>query len=184
MEVEKAIIRALKNIGMPDDIIPILADRDGVEPRAPFLIIQTISTTKIGTPTRSITHKEGNVVETLYQLKEFDYAFTFHASTSGSTHDWVQYFSDGLTSDLLDWAFVREGLGIVHAGEVMYQPSPVQGENYKRAIINMTFRSEVSNDYVVNKFSGIGVSGIITNPEESGLGEISVDVDFNEKEKQ
>lgn len=183
MEVEKAIIRALKNIGMPSDIIPILADRDGVEPRAPFLIIQTISTTKIGTPTRGVTHKEGNVVETLYQLKEFDYALTFHASTSGDTHDWVQYFSDGLSSDLLDWAFVQEGLGIVHAGEVMYQPSPVQGVNYKRAILNITFRSEVSNEYVVNNFSGIGVSGSAIDPIAGKIGEINVDIDFNEKEK-
>ena len=92
MKIEKCIIQALKNVDMPQTILPILADRDGVEPKAPYLIIQIITTTSVGTPRKVVSHTEDNVVEAVFQLKEFDIALTLHTDTSGVELDWFEYF--------------------------------------------------------------------------------------------
>ena len=43
MLVEDQIVQALKYVDLPKDLIVIKGDRDGVEPKAPYLLIQTVS---------------------------------------------------------------------------------------------------------------------------------------------
>lgn len=159
MQFETAIINALKFIDMPPDIIPIFSDRDGVEPRAPYLLINIINTSNVGLPRKSVSHSLSNTVETIFQVKEIYVGLTFHASTIGNTHDWVQHFDTGLQSDMYDWAFTQQGLGLVESDGVMYQPQPISGKNYKNAIINLTFRSEIIDDYFVNGISRVSIVG-------------------------
>ena len=56
----------------------------------------------------------------------------------------------------------------------MYQSQPVDGRNYKRAILNMTQRAEVLNEYRVNSMKGVEVVGDMT----SATGEVVVDMLF------
>lgn len=164
---------------MPERVTCILADRDGVEPESPYLIIQIISTTNINLPRKTVVHEEGDVKESLFQTKEYDIALTFHALSTDEIHDWVQYFHEGLFSDSVDWAFTQQGIGIVSDGGLMYQSQPVNGTNYKRAILNITLRAEVLNQYTVNAMKGIEVVGDIVDSIAGKTGEILVDVDFN-----
>jgi len=163
MKFETAIINALKNINMPDNITPVLSDRDGVEPRAPYLLINVISTTNIGLPRKSVSHSLTDKVETIFQVKDVYISLTFHASAKDPTHDWVQHFDTGLQSDMYDWAFTQQGLGFVDSDGVMYQPQPIAGKNYKNAILNLTFRSEVVDDFFVNGISRVGIIGDLKN---------------------
>lgn len=164
---------------MPLDIKPILADRDGVEPKAPYLLIQIISTSNIGLPRITSTHSEGNITESIFQTKDFDIALTFHASTSGDTHDWVQYFHSGIFSDKVDWAFSQQGLGLVECDDIMYQSQPVDGKNYKRAIMNMVLRAEILNEYTVNEMNRIEMVGDLVDELAGKTGEVVVDIPFD-----
>lgn len=165
MKFESAIIQALKQIDMPSDIIPVLSDRGGVEPRAPYLLINIISTTNIGLPRKSVSHGLGAAVEMLFQVKDIHVSFTFHAETKSDTHDWVQHFSNGIYSDSYDWAFTQQGLGLVSADNIMYQPQPVDGKNYKRAIIDITFRSEILDEFKVNSLDKVVIDGTLSGTE-------------------
>lgn len=165
MVFENAIIQALKHIDMPSDITPILADRSGVEPAAPYLLISIISTTNIGLPRKSVSHGLGEAREYLFQVKDINVSFTFHAESKSSTHDWVQHFSNGIFSDSFDWAFSQQGLGIVGANDIIYQPQPVDGKNYKRAILDITFRSEILDDFKVYSLDKVVVDGALNGIE-------------------
>lgn len=178
MKIEKCIIQALKNVGMPQTILPILADRNGIEPKAPYLIIQIISTTSVGTPRKTVNHTEDNVVETSFQLKEFDIALTLHTDTSGVELDWFEDFHSGISSDMVDMSFSQQGIGILSEDGIMYQSSPVDGKNYKRAILNMTVSAEVTNEYRVNALKGVEVEGKETDTSGVSIGEVNVNVDF------
>ena len=178
MKIEKCIIQALKNIDMPSTILPILADRDGVEPKAPYLIIQIISTTSVGTPRKTVNHTEDNVVEAVFQLKEFDIALTLHTDTSGVELDWFEYFHSGIFSDMVDWSFSQQGTGILSADSIMYQSSPVDGKNYKRAILNMTVSAEVTNEYKVFAMNGVDIVGKGFDGYDETVGGVNVNVDF------
>lgn len=168
MLIESLVINALKGVGMPPDITPVLADRSGVEPAAPYLLINIISTTSIGLPTKSVSHKDGDVNENIFQVKDFLVSLTFHASTKGNTHDWIQMFHTGIFSDLVDHAFTQQGLGIVDCKDIMYQPSPVDGKNYKRAILDITLRAEVQDKFIVNNITGIEMKGFFTSEGVEG----------------
>lgn len=163
MVFENAIIQALKHIDMPVNIIPILSDRSGVEPPAPYLLINIISTTNIGLPRRTVSHGLGEAREYLFQVKDINVSFTFHAESKSDTHDWVQHFSNGLFSDSFDWAFSQQGLGIATSNDIMYQPQPVDGKNYKRAILDITFRSEILDDFKVYSLDKVVVDGVLNN---------------------
>lgn len=180
MRVEAAIINALKTVGMPKNITSILADRDGVEPKAPYLIIQIIDTENLNLPRKTLVHEDGNIKESLFQTKEYDVALTFHASSTGDTHDWVEYFHDGLFSDMVDWSFTQQGLGVVSDGGLMYQSQPVNGTNYKRAILSIKLRAETLNQYTVNAMQGVEVKGDNIDSIIGKTGEFVVDVNFNE----
>lgn len=176
MQIEKLIINALKGIGMPSKVTPILADRDGVEPEAPYLIIQMLDVVPACLPTRSISHSEGNVTEKVFQTKTFYTSLTFHASATDDLQDWIHRFQTGLMSDMYDWAFTQQGLGIVNMGNIMYQSYPVDNKNYKRAIIDIAFRAEIMEEFVVNAITGVQVIGKKYDPEYGEFGDITIDV--------
>ena len=182
MQVEAAIVQALKNIGMPsppNSIAVILSDRGGVEPNAPYLLINIISTTNIGLPTKSTQILNNNKVERVFQVKDFYVGFTFHAEAKSSTHDWVQRFHTSLMTDSVDWAFSQQGLGLVDSGDIMYQPQPVDGKNYKRANIDITFRAEVLDEFIVNDIARVNIEGSFNIDGYGTIGSVIVDKDVN-----
>ena len=177
MQVEAAIVQALKDIGMPsppNKITIILSDRSGVEPAAPYLLINIISTTNIGLPTKSTQILNNNKVERVFQVKDFYVSFTFHAEAKSSTHDWVQRFHTSLMTDSVDRAFSQQGLGLVDSGDIMYQPQPVDGKNYKRANIDITFRAEILDEFFVNDIRQVTVEGIFNTELQDNIADIII----------
>lgn len=163
MQIETSIIGALKLIGMPSNITPILSDRDGVTPKAPYLIINVMSSMKVGIPRKSISHRDGFKTESVFQVKDFIINFTLHAKANDPAHDWFSKFETGIDSDLFEYSFYRHGLGIVGASSVMYQPQPMDGSNYKRAILDVTFRSEVTDEYTIERLNGVEIEGDLSS---------------------
>lgn len=179
MQIETSIIGALKLIGLPPNITLVLSDRDGVTPKAPYLLIGVVSFHKIGIPRKSISHEDGNVVERVFQVKDFNISFTLHDKANSEYHDWFNWFDNGLTSDLIEWAFDQNGLGIVNSDGLMYQSQPMDGSNYKRAITNITFRAEVLEEYVVNGIRRVETEGLLTDAEYgSVVDKVLVDVQY------
>ena len=177
MQVEAAIVQAFKDIGMPsppNKITIILSDRSGVEPAAPYLLINIISTTNIGLPTKSTQILNNSKVERVFQVKDFYVSFTFHAEAKSSTHDWVQRFHTSLMTDLVDRAFYQQGLGLVDSGDIMYQPQPVDGKNYKRANIDITFRAEILDEFYVDDIRQVTVEGILNTDLQDNISDIII----------
>lgn len=165
MQIEKAIIQALKGVGMPSNIIPVLSDRTDTEPPAPYLLITIIDVSTVGLPRRTVYHKDGDKVESLFQVKDYRVSFTFHASVKDDTHDWVQHFHTGVFSDMVDYAFSQQGLGIVNCDTITYQSQPVSGVNYKRANMDMTIRAEVLDSFLVNDVYTSSVKGYLKDSQ-------------------
>lgn len=159
MQLEKSVVAALKNIGMPSDVTVVLSDRDGVEPKAPYLLINIMSTNKIGMPRRKINHSPLDVTESVFQVKDFYLSLVFHATTSDPLQDWIQKFDTGITSDMYDWSFSQQGLGLVRTDTIIYQSQPVSGKAYRRAIVGIVLRSEVEEKYAVNAVESVEVNG-------------------------
>lgn len=184
MKVETAVINALKGIGMPSRITPILSDRDGVEPSSPYLLINIISVLDKSVPRRTVSHEKGNKVERVIQTKDYLISFTFHASANDSIHNWVHRFQTGISSDLYDYAFAQEGLGLVTTRGVMYQPSPVQGKNYKRAIIDIVFRAEVVEAFIVNDIKKVTIKGHLIDSLAGHFDDVVSTVDYDKPENE
>jgi hypothetical protein len=177
MQIESRIVEALKLIGMPSNITLVLADRDGVEPPAPYLLVQVIRTYSDNMPSISTSHKEGNQKEIILQVKDYKISLTFHADTKDGTHDWVDYFHSGIHSDLVDWAFTQQGLGLVSSDDIIYLSQPVDGVNYKRAVMDIEVRTEVMNEYQVNRLDRFEAVGTLVDASIGEFGEVVIDVD-------
>lgn len=182
MKVEDAVVEALKWIGMPSTIEIIKSDRNGVEPLSPYLLINIISVLDKSVPRKTVSHKEGKQLESVLQTKDYLISFTFHAKANDPVHDWVQRFQTGISSDLYDYAFAQQGLGLVTTRGIMYQPAPVEGRNYKRAIIDIVFRAEVVESFFVNDIKIAEVRGHLIDSLAGHFDDVVATVDYDSLE--
>lgn len=183
MQIERAVINALKAIDMPPSITPILSDRNGVEPSSPYLLINIISVIDKNIPRRTVSHEKGNKVERVLQTRDYLISFTFHASANDDTvQDWIHRFQTGISSDFYDYAFAQQGLGLVATRGVMYQPSPVQGKNYKRAIIDIVLRAEVVEAFIVNDIKKVTIKGHLIDSLAGHFDDVVSTVDYDKPE--
>lgn len=184
MQIERAVINALKAIDMPPSITPILSDRNGVEPSSPYLLINIISVLDKSVARRTVSHEKGDKVERVLQTKDYLISFTFHARANDPVHNWIQRFQTGIYSDFYDYAFAQEGLGLVTTRGVMYQPSPVQGKNYKRAIIDIVFRAEVVEEFIVNDIKKVTIKGHLIDSLAGHFDDVVSTVDYDKPETE
>lgn len=170
MEIEKAVLYALRNTDFPEydatlnpnGVIPIIANLDQPEPRAPYLLIDTINTTKIGLPYKSVMNDGVDIREHMFQVKDFYVSLTLHTTTKDISQEWFKHFENGVHSDMVDWAFSQEGLALVESESILYQSLPISGTAYKRAIMNVTLRAEVQEAYKVNYIESVKIDGEIS----------------------
>ena len=183
MDIEKLVIYALKDTDCPlydkvlnpTGIIPTIASLNNPEPRAPYLLINIINTRKIGLPYKSTIHKAYNVREHLFQVKEYLVSLTLHAKNNDDAQDWFRHFENGTHSDMYDWAFTNQGLSLVSATDIVYQHTPVSGVPYKRAIMDLTLRVEVQEDYKVFSVNRVTITGSTITTDGVDLGNIVID---------
>lgn len=174
MQIESSIIQALKSLGIPPDITLVLSDRSGVEPFAPYLLINVINSTNIGMPTKTLTHTENIKAEKIFQVRDYFVSFTFHAEAKDPVQDWVQRFYTSLYSDLVDYAFSQQGLGLVGADNIMYQSSPVNNKNYKRSTIDITFRTELEDGFTINQIKEVEYEGTLVDSLGGDTGKVNI----------
>ena len=64
----------------------------------------------------------------------------------------------------------------------MYQPSPVQGKNYKRAIIDVVFRAEVVETFIVNDIKKVTIRGHLIDSLAGHFDDVVSTVDYDKPE--
>lgn len=173
MEIEKAVLFALRDTDFPEydkltnpnGVIPVIANLDQPEPRAPYLLIDIINTTKIGLPYKSVINNGVDIKEHIFQVKDFYISLTLHATTKDVSQEWFKHFENGVHSDMVDWAFSQEGLALVESEDIMYLSQPVSGVVYKRAVMNITLRAEIQEAYKVNFIQSVSVSGSLSGKQ-------------------
>ena len=185
MQIEKSIIYALKDtdcplydpITRPDGIILVIANLNQPEPREPYLLINIINTTKIGLPYKSVVNNGVDIKEHIFQVKDFYVGLTLHTTTKSEFQEWFNHLEKGVHSDMVDWAFYQQGLALVESEAIMYQPLPLSGMAYKRAIMNITLRAEVQESYIVKDIRQVEITGNLTDSLNGNAGDISVIVE-------
>lgn len=186
MEIEKAVLFALREtdfpeyhkITNPDDVIPVIANLDQPEPRAPYLLIDIINTTKIGLPYKSVINDGIDIKEHIFQVKDFYISLTLHATTKDISQEWFRHFENGVHSDMVDWAFAKEGLSLVESEDIMYLSQPVSGVAYKRAIMNITLRAEIQEAYKVFNINSVKVDGTLKDSLNNSTPDVTVEKQY------
>ena len=191
MEIEKAVLYALRHTDFseieyeptinPNGVIPIIANLDQPEARAPYLMINTINTTKIGLPYKSVVNNGIDIKEHIFQVKDFYIGLTLHATTKDVSQDWFKHFENGVHSDMVDWAFSKEGLALVESEDIMYLSQAISGTAYKRAVMNVTLRAEVQEAYMVYDINRVEVTGNLTDSLNIDSGDVYINVDKDYK---
>lgn len=170
MEIEKAVLYALRETDFPEyhkvnnplGVIPIIANLDQPEPRPPYLLIDTINTTKIGLPYKSVINDGIDIKEHIFQVKDFYLSLVLHATTKDISQEWFRHFENGVHSDMVDWAFAQQGLALVESESIIYQSQAISGTAYKRAIMNVTLRAEIQEAYKVNYIDKVLIEGSLS----------------------
>lgn len=170
MEIEKAVLYALRETDFPEyhkidnplGVIPIIANLDQPEPRPPYLLIDTINTTKIGLPYKSVINDGVDIKEHMFQVKDFYLSLVLHATTKDVSQEWFRHFENGVHSDMVDWAFAQQGLALVESESIIYQSQAISGTAYKRAIMNVTLRAEIQEAYKVNYIDKVLIEGSLS----------------------
>lgn len=173
MEIEKAVLFALRETDFPEynkltnpnGVIPVIANLDQPEPRAPYLLIDIINTTKIGLPYKSVINNGVDIKEHIFQVKDFYISLTLHATTKDVSQEWFRHFENGVHTDMTDWAFTKVGLALVESEDIMYLSQPISGVAYKRAVMNITLRAEIQEAYKVNFIQSVSVSGSLSGKQ-------------------
>lgn len=170
MEIEKAVLFALRDTDFPEynkltnpnGVIPVIANLDQPEPRAPYLLIDIINTTKIGLPYKSVINNGIDIKEHIFQVKDFYISLILHATTKDVSQEWFRHFENGVHTDMTDWAFTKVGLALVESEDIMYLSQPISGTAYKRAIMNVTLRAEIQEAYKVNFIDRVQIDGYLS----------------------
>lgn len=174
MLVETQIVNALKSIDTPQEITLVKSDRSGVEPKAPYILINHISDWKTSLARTTHSHSAVNSTEAIYQTEFHNYSLTFHDVANSELHDWFKRFHRGLSSDFYQYAFSQQGLGVKDYDEITYQSLPVDGINYKRAIMGITFCFEIVEEFIVNTVKRVHVNGNLVGNSD----DVNVDINY------
>ena len=183
MNIEKLVIHALEDTDCPIydkttkpyGITFVIATLKQTEPRAPYLLFNVVSHRKIGLPYKSIIHNKDNIKEYVFQVKEYTLSLTLHAKKDDPAQEWFRHFENGIHSDLIDWAFTKQGLSLVSATDILHQFQPISGVPYKRAIIDLTLRVEVQEAYDVKPLNRVNIEGTIGDKHSPNVTTITID---------
>ena len=188
MEIEKAVIYSLRRTDFADyerdpilnpyGILPIIANLDQPEPPSPYLMIDIINTTKIGLPYKSVINDGIDIKEHIFQVKDFYISLTLHATTKDISQEWFKHFENGVHSDMVDWAFAKEGLSLVESEDIMYLSQPISGVAYKRAIMNITLRAEIQEAYKVFNINSVKVDGNLKDSLNNSTPDVTVEKQY------
>lgn len=174
MIFETALINAFKRIDFPKRCTIILSDRNGVEPPAPYMMINIIDQWNIGTPRKTYINTATNQTEGIFQVKDVNISLTLHALATDEMQDWFERFQVIIDSDLVQWAFAQEGLSIAINEDIVYQSIAVDNKNYKRAILDLTIRSERYEEVTVNTIRAIDIEGSLGSTPN----DVDLEIDF------
>lgn len=145
MKFESAIIKSLQTC-LPSFKF-ILADRNGIEPAAPYCLVTIIDVINRGKPYLTTASKDGVEIEQITQNKIVNFSLTLHTTAIDPQHDDFERFHIGLGSTFVASTFYGNGLGITEYSDIIYQSTPVNEISYKRAILDISLFCSRTEEY-------------------------------------
>ena len=173
MKFESAIIKSLQTC-LPSFKF-ILADRNGVEPAAPYCLVTIIDVINRGKPYVTTASKNGVEIEQITQNKVINFSLTLHALATDVQQDEFERFHVGLGSTFVTSAFYGNGLGITEYSDIIYQSTPVNDISYKRAIIDISLFCSRTEEYYSPFIKVVETHGEL----EDSTSNLDVTTDFN-----
>lgn len=173
MIFEEAIIKSLK-ICLPDWTF-VLADRNGVEPKAPYCLVSIIDSTNIGKPYLTTATKDDREVEIIQQNKEIDISLTLHALATDPKQNEFDRFHVGLGSSFVTSAFYQNNLSIMRYNDIVYVSTPVDTINYKRAVMDITLFCERIEEFHAPFIKVVDTEGTLIDSDKK----VESEIDFN-----
>lgn len=148
MLFESKIIEAL--ISIAPDFNYVLADRDGTEPAAPYVLVTLFPSRKLGKANTLNISLDGR--EIVQQDLQVIFRLTLHAKATDPTQDQFEDVNHCLASTESLYAFYQQGINISNVSDLIYTSAPVNAEMYKRASFDITC--------LTNRISVVGVPDI------------------------
>lgn len=161
MLFEQRLIAAIETLA--PSIKFILADRNGVEPAAPYCLVSILNKSKIGKSSKNFTTT--TKTETTQQAVQIVYRLTLHALATDIAQDTFETFHEDLESDNATFKLYEQGLGIQSLSEITYTSAPVDTTIYKRATFDITTLSNRINDTYVDEITDVSVTGTVTDKD-------------------
>ncbi len=163
MLYESRLISALQNID--NTFTYILADRNGVEPAAPYVLVSIINLDKVGMSERSYISSTN--VETLKQTMQVTYRITLHALATDTKQDDFETLHVGFESSNQIFKLFDQGLSLINVGSLMYISTPIDTVMYKRAVFDLVCLVERSDDFYADRVSSVSTTGNLTDSENN-----------------
>lgn len=173
MKFESSIIQALQTC-LPSFKF-VLADRNGVEPAAPYCLVTIIDVMNHGKPYLTNANKNGVEIEYITQNKYVHFSLTLHALATDPLQDEFERFHIGLGSTFVTSTFANNGLGLMSYEDIVYQSTPVNEISYKRAIIDIELFCERTEEYFSPFIKVVETHGDLIDSDK----EFDLTTDFN-----
>jgi len=173
MLFEQRLIAALEST--EPTIKYILADRNGVEPAAPYCLVSILNKTKIGKASKNITTK--TKTQTTNQTVQVIYRLTLHALGTDPIQDTFETLHEGIESEDAIFKFYEQGLGVNFVSDLNYTSAPVDAVIYKRATFDITVLSNRIEDFYADEITDVSVTGALTDANNT-IETIEVNVNY------
>lgn len=159
MLFEQRLIAALEKV--EPTIKYILADRNGVEPAAPYCLVSILNKSKIGKASKNISTT--TKTQTTNQAVQIIYRLTLHALGTDIIQDTFETLHESFESDDTIFKFYEQGLGVNTVSDITYTSAPVDAVIYKRATFDLTTLSNRLEDFYADEITDVTVNGELTD---------------------
>lgn len=161
MLFEKRLISALEKV--EPSILYILADRNGVEPAAPYCLVSILNKRKIGKASKNISTTTRT--QTTNQAVQIIYRLTLHALGTDEIQDTFETLHESFESDDTVFKFYEQGLGVSTVSDITYTSAPVDTVIYKRSTFDITVLSNRLEDFYADEIKEVSVNGELTDAD-------------------
>ena len=134
MIFEAPIIKVLKTLS--PSLLYILADRNGVEPKDPYVTVSVVSAQRVGRSYRySVSKTNEEIISTPYEIQ---YRVVLHAQATDTAHDIFEDMYSVMESSFAQNLFYENDLGLLYVSdEILYSSAPIDTVNYKQATFDI-----------------------------------------------
>lgn len=176
MLYESNVIGALKAIDNTNKYV--LADRNGVEPEAPYVLVSILNQKEIGSSDKNLTSKtKTQVISKTIQLV---CRLTLHALATDVKQEEFESLRICIgESDFGISNFFQKGLSVLSVGDMIYSSAPIDTVMYKRAIFDIQLLTTRTEEFVAYTINEVDLTGTLQKEDGSGTEQINLEVKYD-----